>query len=195
MESQKQRRPVQRGRKQKEPNKRADAGSRQICLPLTQEQYDDIWDNPAEVRKHVDQVAMQSPELFPEKTNVGYQLSGKLPASKKMPHIQLRQVRIAGQAYYLRPSFVMPSFTGTTDELRIPMELIAHGVAFWIIVKVFGRDEMFWLRQQQRLGRNCNRSRAGLRVQAAFAFDLQSAGRSEGTDSLANFASVASIKY
>jgi len=154
MESQKQRRPVQRGRKQKQPSKRADVGSRQICLPLTQEQYDDIWNDPAEVRKLVDQVIIRSPELFPAKINEGYQLSGKLPPSKKMPNIQLRHLRVAGQAYYLRPSFVMPSFTGTTDELRIPMELIAHGTALWIIVKVFGRNEMFWLRQKQRLGRN-----------------------------------------
>ena len=37
MESLKQRQPVPRGRKQKQPSKRADVGSRQICLPLTQE--------------------------------------------------------------------------------------------------------------------------------------------------------------
>lgn len=154
MESQTQRRPVQRGRKQTEPKKRADFGSRHICLPLTQQEYDDIWNDSAKVRMLVDQVVIDSPELFPARINDGYQLSGKLPASKKMPHIQLRQIRVAGVAYYLRPSFVMPSFTGTTDQHSTPMELIAHGVALWIIVKVFGHDEMFWLRQQQRLGRN-----------------------------------------
>jgi len=34
------------------------------------------------------------------------------------------------------------------------LELIAHGTALWIIVKVFARNEMFWLRQKQCLGRN-----------------------------------------
>ncbi len=121
---------------------------------MTQEQYDDTWNVPAEVTKWVDQVVVQSPELFPAKISERYQLCGKLPASKKMPQIQLRQIRIGSEAYYLRPSFVMPSFTGTTDQRSTPMELIAHGVALWIIAKVFGHDEMFWLRQQKRLGRN-----------------------------------------
>jgi hypothetical protein len=102
----------------------------------------------------IDQVVKRSPELFPQQIAGGYQLKGKLPASAKMPEIQLRQILIAGQRYYLRPSFVMPAFTGTTDELKQPMELLAHGVPLWLIVKVFGHDEMFWLRQQQRLGRN-----------------------------------------
>ncbi|HQX52143.1 MAG TPA: hypothetical protein PLY87_05555 [Planctomycetaceae bacterium] len=63
--------------------------------------------------------------------------------SDAMPNIQLRQTRIAGETYHLRSSFVVPSFTGTTDQLSTPMELIARGVPLWVIVKVFGHDEMF----------------------------------------------------
>ena len=61
----------------------------------------------------------------------------------------------------------MPAFSGTTDELEHPMELLAHGVPLWLIVKVFGHDEMFWLRQEQRLGRN---SIVGTTVQTPEAF-------------------------
>ncbi|HRA86821.1 MAG TPA: hypothetical protein PK992_02090 [Planctomycetaceae bacterium] len=60
-----------------------------------------------------------------------------------MQNIQLRQTRIADETYHLRSSFVVPSFTGTTDQLSTPMELIARGVPLWVIVKVFGHDEMF----------------------------------------------------
>ncbi len=154
MESQKQRRPVQRDRAIPSESDRASSGERQICLPLSKQQYDDIWDDSAKVRILIDQMVKRSPELFPQQIAGGYQLKGKLPASAKMPEIQLRQIQIAGERYYLRPSFVMPAFTGTTDELKQPMELLAHGVPLWLIVKVFGHDEMFWLRQQQRLGRN-----------------------------------------
>ncbi len=154
MDSQKQRRPVQRNRVTSKGGNRASSGERQICLPLSEQQYDDIWDDSAKVRILIDQMVERSPELFPQNITGGYQLKGKLPASAKMPDIQLRQIQIAGQRFYLRPSFVMPAFTGTTDELHHPMELLAPGVALWLIVKVYGHDEMFWLRQMQRLGRN-----------------------------------------
>ena len=154
MDSQKQRRPVQRKRVTSKGGKRVSSGERQICLPLSKQQYDDIWDDSAKVRIWIDQIVELSPELFPKMIASGYQLKGKLPASAKMPDIQLRQIQIAGHRYYLRPSFVMPAFSGTTDELKHPMELLAHGVPLWLIVKVFGHDEMFWLRQEQRLGRN-----------------------------------------
>ncbi|MCA1807559.1 MAG: hypothetical protein LC687_06910 [Actinobacteria bacterium] len=150
MDSQKQRRPVQRNRTSSNDGNRACSGERQICLPLSKQQYDDIWDDSAKVRIWIDHMVERSPELFPHQIAGGYQLKGKLPASAKMPDIQLRQIQIAGQRYYLRPSFVMPAFSGTTDEVKQPLELLAHGVPLWLIVKVFGHDEMFWLRQEQR---------------------------------------------
>ncbi len=101
MDSQKQRRPVQRNRVTSKDGDRASSGERQICLPLSKQQYDDIWDDSAKVRIWIDQMVE------------------------------------------LRPSFVMPAFTGTTDQLKQPMELLAHGVPLWLIVKVFGHDEMF----------------------------------------------------
>ena len=154
MDSQKQRRPVQRNRVTSKNANRANSGERQICLPLSKQEYDDIWNDSAKVRILIDRMVVRSPELFPPRIADGSQLKGMLPASAKMPEIQLRQIQIGGQRYYLRPSFVMPAFSGTTDELYQPMELLAHGVALWLIVKVYGHDEMFWLRQQQRLGRN-----------------------------------------
>jgi hypothetical protein len=121
MDSQIQRRPVQRNRVTSNDSNRASSGERQICLPLSKQEYDDIWDDSAKVRILIDQMVERSPELFPQQIADGYQLKGKLPASAKMPDIQLRQIHIAGQRYYPRPSFVMPAFSGTTDELKHPM--------------------------------------------------------------------------
>ena len=45
MDSQIQRRPVQRNRVSSDDGKRASHGERQICLPLSKQQYDDIWND------------------------------------------------------------------------------------------------------------------------------------------------------
>ena len=66
MDSQKQRRPIQRKRIRSNDGNRASSGERQICLPLTKQQYDDIWDDSAKVRIWIDQMVERSPELFPQ---------------------------------------------------------------------------------------------------------------------------------
>lgn len=154
MESPRRRRQIQRDRKPTEPTKTAAYGSRQICVPMTRQLYDDIWNDAAKVRLWLDQIVAAHPELFPAAIASGYALAGKLPESKKMPGIRLRQIRIGGVAFTLRPSFVMPYLAGTTDELHKPLLLLAHGVPCWLIAEVFGRTEMFWYRHVERLGRN-----------------------------------------
>ena len=154
MDSQQRRRNVQRNRQEADPEKSASYGSRQICLPIDREQYDDIWDDKRKVRSWLDQMIEKHPEIFPKSISDGYALAGRLPESKKMPGIRLRQIRINGTAYSLRPSFAMSYFTGNTEELEKPLLLLAHGVPCWLVTEVFGRNEMFWFRQMERLGRN-----------------------------------------
>ena len=153
MDSQQRRRTI-RQRDTNETNNVAPYGSRQICINMTEDQYHDIWHDSAKVRSLIDRLVQQHPELFPDDIQQGYALSGMLPASKKMPDIRLRQIRIADVAFTLRPSFVMPYFTGTTEELRKPLLLLSYGVPCWLVTEVFGRDDMFWHRHLERLGRN-----------------------------------------
>lgn len=154
MESPQRRRLVQYDRKETESRKAASYGSRQICVPMTRQLYDDIWDDAAKVRMLLDRLIEESPELFPAAIADGYALSGKLPESKKMPGIRLRQIRLRKTAFTLRPSFTMPYFSGTSDELQKPLLLLAYGVPCWLVTEVCGRNEMFWYRQLERLGRN-----------------------------------------
>lgn len=128
-------------------------GSKQICLPMTRDLYDDIWNHPSKVRSFLDALIGQSPELFPESITDGYQLAGRLPESVKMPGIRLRQLRIADQTYTLRPSFVFAYMTGTVEELEHPLLLLALGVPCWVVTKLFGHNDMFWHRHVERLGR------------------------------------------
>jgi hypothetical protein len=135
------------------PSEQTPRGSKQICLPMTREDYDAMWDDARKVRSFLDRLIGQSPELFPEAITDGYQLAGRLPASAKMPGIRLRQLRIGAQAYTLRPSFVFAYMTGTVAELEHPLLLLALGVPCWVVTKIFGHNDMFWQRHLERLGR------------------------------------------
>ncbi|MGF1523048.1 MAG: hypothetical protein ACFBSF_12095 [Leptolyngbyaceae cyanobacterium] len=129
-------------------------GSKQICLPMSREQYDAIWADAQQVRTFVEKVWAESPELFPGAIANGYRLTGRLPESKKLPGIRLRQVRIQEQVYSLRPSFVLSYMSGTVEALEHPLLLLSLGVPCWVVTTVFGGNDMFWHRHLERLGRN-----------------------------------------
>lgn len=129
-------------------------GSKQICIPMTRDVYDRIWNDAGKVRRFLDPLIRDMPELFPAGICEGYELSGHLPESKKMPGIRLRQLRLKNDVYSLRPSFVMSYMTGTVEELEHPLLLLSYGVPCWLVTRIFGRNDMFWQRHLQRLGRN-----------------------------------------
>lgn len=154
MDATKRCRQISRKREVVEAEAKTAYGSRQIVIPMSRETYDDLWNDSGKVRKMMVEWIAVSPELFPAEIHEGFQLSGFLPASKKMENIRFRQCRIGGVAYTLRPSFVMPYCCGTVEALEKPLRLLSHGVPCWLISEVFGHDEMFWQRHVQRLGRN-----------------------------------------
>src|SRR4051794_8111728 len=82
-------------------------GAKQIVLPMTRTQYDEIWHGPVRIRALIDGSASSAPELFPAGFNQGYQLHGFGRESRKLPGVRLRKVVLAdGTSYWLRPSFV-----------------------------------------------------------------------------------------
>lgn len=129
-------------------------GSQQICIPMTRDWYDRIWNDAAEVRRYLEPLLQNMPELFPDGIQDGYQLSGRLPESTKMPGIRLRQLRAQNRVYSLRPSFVMSYMTGTVEGLEHPLLLLSFGVPCWVVTKIFGHNDMFWQRHLERWGRN-----------------------------------------
>ena len=129
-------------------------GSKQICIPMTSDPYKKIWDNAAKVRHLVDSLIKTMPEVFPRGIQDGYQLSGHLPESKKMPGIRLRQLRLRdGSVYTLRPIFVIRYMTGTVEDIHRPLQLLT-GVPCWLVTECFGRNDMYWHRQRERFGKN-----------------------------------------
>jgi hypothetical protein len=153
MDSQARHRSVSRQRPQVS-QERAPRGSRQICLAMAQATYDDIWGDSAKVRAALEEQIRKYPELFPSSFAEGFALTGTLPESKKMPGIRLRQVQVGTVKYTLRPSFVMPYFCGTVEDVEKPLLLLSFGVPCWMITRAFGHNDMFWHRHLERLGRN-----------------------------------------
>jgi hypothetical protein len=122
---------------------------------MTRETYDSIWDDPVQVRNHIEQLMQQHSELFPNGIQDGFQLPGFHPESKKMPGLRLRQFKlIDGRRFTLRPSFVFGYMTGTVEELEHPLLLLSIGTPCWVVTHIYGHDEMFWQRHLERLGRN-----------------------------------------
>ena len=131
-------------------------GSKQICIPMTRDVYDRIWNDAGKVRRLLNPLIQTSPELFPVGIEEGFQLTGHLPESVKMPGIQLRQLRLKenGEVFTLRPSFVMSYMMGSVEELEHPLLLLSLGVPCWVVTEIFGHNEMYWYRLLDRLGRN-----------------------------------------
>jgi hypothetical protein len=130
--------------------------AKQICIPMTRDLYDRIWKDAGKVRQLLNPLIQTSPELFPAGVEEGFQLTGRLPESVKMPGIQLRQLRLKknGDVFTLRPSFVISYMTGSVEELEHPLLLLSLGVPCWVVTEIFGHNEMYWYRLLERIGRN-----------------------------------------
>ncbi len=88
---------------------------------MEREEYNRIWGDAKKVREVIDRTMKESPELFPEEMGErGYRLTRYLPESKNIPGVNLRQIRVGGVRYTLRPSFVMGDMSGTVDEVENP---------------------------------------------------------------------------
>jgi hypothetical protein len=130
-------------------------GAKQVVIPMTRSQYDELWHDPERIRALVEGWARSAPELFPVGFDRGYRFHGFGRESRKLPGLKLRKIVLDdGSSYWLRPSFIAGYMAGTVDELAYPLLLAAHGVPPWLLKVGFGHSEMYWYRLIERLGRN-----------------------------------------
>ncbi|MDA1055901.1 MAG: hypothetical protein O3C40_36410 [Planctomycetota bacterium] len=145
MEAQKRTRRVNRERSQR--GEQAPRGARQIVIPMTRTQYDEMWADPRQVRAYVNGLRAEAPELFPAGMAEGYAFHAYDRESRKQQGIRLRQVRLKHQsAYWLRPSFVLSYMAGTVNEVEHALLLASYGVPMWLLTAVFGHNDMYWQR-------------------------------------------------
>src|SRR5512142_703935 len=119
---------------------RSSRGHRTRCLPLPEETYEQIIDDPRASRRTLDDCFQRMPELFP-RNFPGYQLMGHRVSAKR--GVTIRRVRLKdGTAYSIRPAFLMPYMTARTEEVQGPLFLRKFGVPFWALARVFGKTHM-----------------------------------------------------
>ncbi len=126
--------------------------NRTIVLPFDQEQYFDSIKAPKRFRKELDAFINKIPELFPSTIGNGYSLK-EIRVSKKL-NIPTRRIIIDGVSYTIRPSFVMPYHTALSDNVEKALFLQKFDVPFWALSYLFSKDQMYWYRIEQSLGRN-----------------------------------------
>lgn len=123
-----------------------------ICLPFSQDNYECNIHNPDDFRICIDRRIKLFLELFPAEIVNGYQMKD-IYRSKKQS-VWIHRIKIAGVAYTIRPSFIMPYLVGYVDEIVAALFLRKFNVPFWAVSYVLGKDPMYWYRIEQSIGRN-----------------------------------------
>jgi len=133
---------------------RARNGQRTITLPITEEHYAEIIDNPERFRlEWLDVFYTDCPELFPPGFEKGYEMKGHYHSDRQ--NIAIRRIALRdGTKYQIRPAFVMPMMVARTAEVEAGLFLRKFSVPYWAIVRLFGRNVTFWYRLEISLGRN-----------------------------------------
>src|ERR1700690_1947805 len=124
---------------------RSSRGDRTICLPISESVFRRVVHDPAQFRQVIGDCFKRMPELFPANFADGYQLKDHRQSNKQKVSIR-RVLTRDGAAYSLRPSYLMPSMAGRTDDVEGPLFLRKFGLPFWALARFLGRDPMSWYR-------------------------------------------------
>jgi hypothetical protein len=111
-----------------------------------------IEDTPA-FRDYLDCQIQENTELFPAGIEEGYYFHGFVESEKM--HLKTRRIRLKsnGQAYQIRPDFIMPYMIGKTEEVEKGLYLRRYGVPYEGIAHVLGHNAMYWYQATQSLAR------------------------------------------
>jgi hypothetical protein len=129
-------------------------GCSTICLPFRKDDYTQLVADPGRFRHALDQLYRDLPELFPKAFADGYRLKDRRRAKKNGLLLRRIVCTATGEAFTIRPSFVLPYLTADTRDADKALYLRSFGVPYHALAYVFGRNPMFWYRLELALGRN-----------------------------------------
>src|SRR6266567_3389489 len=125
-----------------------------ICVPFdSDEHYAVCVADPESFRQHLTAVCGQHPELFPARIDEGLVLHDKRWSLKQQLLLRRIELKATAGVFLVRPSFLLPSMVGRTEEVEKALSLRHWGVPFDALVSVCGRDAMYWYRAEMALGR------------------------------------------
>jgi hypothetical protein len=94
-------------------NRRVDAsqsqrGDRQIVLPMSREQFDDCWSDAVKMRKLVDRLQAENPELFPASLSCAVgRVNDAFPSGKR--HLDPQSLHYKTRSGLKRSGISIPS--------------------------------------------------------------------------------------
>ena len=95
-------------------------GLKTICIPCSQEHYERIVEDPVLFREFLDRQIQATPELFLPEIRRGYRMKD-ISTSRKTGW-RLRRIDLRNdESYSIRPSFLMPSLSGRTEDVQAPL--------------------------------------------------------------------------
>ncbi len=109
-------------------------------------------EDPKKSGKMPDEFVEKHPELFPDGIRNGYGL--KEVRRPKKPGVPTRRITVDSVAYTVRPSFAMAYHTAFADDVEKALFPWKVNAPFWAMTYVFGRNNTYWHRMEQSLGRN-----------------------------------------
>lgn len=129
-------------------------GYRTVRLPLEKFDYHRFIDDREFAKETIGLLYQDHPELFPPSFGKGYVFNGLTPASIKQGY-QCRRIRLNADkvTFVIAPVFVMPYMTAKTEEVEKTLFLRRFNVPYWGLSYVSGRNDMYWYRMEQSLGR------------------------------------------
>lgn len=104
----------------------------------------------------LDKIFSQHSELFPSEFTHGYTLHDILPESKKLRGMRLRRIKLksTSQVYTIVPGFLLPYMTGYADDVEHALFLRRYGVPYSALTYIWGRNDMYWYRLENCIGKN-----------------------------------------
>ena len=129
-------------------------GAKTICIAFEQASYPEVVKDSQRFRSLVDAAYAQHPHLFPAAMSGGYKLHDRQVSAKLKIDVRRIKLKDTGEVHSICPSFVMPYKVGYTQDVADALFLHTFGVPFWALSHVFGRNDMYWYRLTNALGRN-----------------------------------------
>jgi hypothetical protein len=95
-------------------------GQKTICIPGSQQEDEQVIDDPERFRNFLDRHSEATPERFPAEIRRGDRRKDSSTSRKtgwKLRRIELRDLR----CFLVRPSFLMPYRSGRTQDVQAPL--------------------------------------------------------------------------
>src|SRR6266700_2496283 len=132
----------------------APSRGKSLCVPFDKGEYDAACvAAPESFRPPLPEVCGQHPELCPASLAEGFVRHDKRWSRTPQRRRRRLERKATAGVCLVRPSFLLPSMVGRTEEVEKALSLRHWGVPFDALVYVFGRDAMDWYRVEMALGR------------------------------------------